>query len=455
MTVNARIKGQTITWAGGEPAIVADSIGFVNFQFEFSEDWKAYDKVAQFKHNDKTYNQRLNDDSCVLPAEIKEGICSVSIFGYIAGASERGTTTELVFYVSPSGFDPDGETPVPPTPDLYAQLLSTISDEHIADAVCEYLTKNPPPKGDKGDPGEKGEKGDPGRDGVDGKDGKDGRDGTDLGAYVTPTASGSIASFDDGADDLPVKSLMVDIDPAQAGSGEPSPTNVRPISGWTGAKVTKAGLESDTTGIYNISFPAEAGTVYGGTLDVTNGVLTVDKAYYQFNGTETPGSMAEFTTVKRATFRLSALGLPDAMAMAGVSNSGKTGLFSHGKYLSAWSGTSADVPHGYADVSNLHTYLPFENANSDSVKAYFSSQAQNGTPVQIVYSLATPITYQLTPIEVKTMLGANNIWADTGDVSVSYRADPTLIYNKIMNAITNLSANLADADAALNEVGVI
>ena len=269
----------------------------------------------------------------------------------------------------------------------------------------------------------KGPKGDPGRSGV------------DLGAYVTPTATGTIASFDDGADDLPVKSLMVDIDPAQSGSGEPSPTNVRPISGWAGAKVTKAGLESYTTDIYNISFPAEAGTVYGGTLDATNGVLTVDKAYYQFNGTETPASFAEFTTVKRATFRLSSLGLPDAMAMAGVPNSGETGLFSHGKYLTAWTGTSADVPHGYADVSNLHTYLPFENATSDSVKAYFSSQAENGTPVQIVYSLATPITYQLTPTEVKTLLGVNNIWADTGDVSVSYRADPTIIYNKLTAAI--------------------
>jgi hypothetical protein len=33
-----------------------------------------------------------------------------------------------------------------------------------------------------------------------------------------------------------------------------------------------------------------------------------------------------------------------------------------------------------------------------------------------------PIEYQLTPQEVTTLLGVNNIWADTGDVTVTYGA---------------------------------
>jgi hypothetical protein len=41
----------------------------------------------------------------------------------------------------------------------------------------------------------------------------------------------------------------------------------------------------------------------------------------------------------------------------------------------------------------------------------------------VVYLLAEPITYQLTPHEVKSLLGANTIYADTGDTSVEYRAD--------------------------------
>ena len=50
--------------------------------------------------------------------------------------------------------------------------------------------------------------------------------------YIHKTASGDIATITDGADDVPVKSLSVNIVPKQSGSGDPSPSNVRPISGW-------------------------------------------------------------------------------------------------------------------------------------------------------------------------------------------------------------------------------
>ena len=44
-------------------------------------------------------------------------------------------------------------------------------------------------------------------------------------------------------------------------------------------------------------------------------------------------------------------------------------------------------------------------------------------PLYVTAELAVPVTYQLTPAEVRTLLGVNNIWADTGSVSVEYRAD--------------------------------
>lgn len=54
------------------------------------------------------------------------------------------------------------------------------------------------------------------------------------------SASGSIVSFSDRAD-LPLKSLLVNIDPVQSGTGDPSPDNVRPISGWSAVKVARTG----------------------------------------------------------------------------------------------------------------------------------------------------------------------------------------------------------------------
>lgn len=60
-------------------------------------------------------------------------------------------------------------------------------------------------------------------------------------AFVEKTASGAVATFPDGADAIPVKSVIAHIKPVQSGSGDPSPSNVRPISGWTGVNVTRAG----------------------------------------------------------------------------------------------------------------------------------------------------------------------------------------------------------------------
>lgn len=67
----------------------------------------------------------------------------------------------------------------------------------------------------------------------------------------TPTA---IATFTDGAN-LPMPKLEVAIEPVQEGSGDPSPENIRPISGWTEANVNVSGVniwdEEWANGYYN------------------------------------------------------------------------------------------------------------------------------------------------------------------------------------------------------------
>ncbi|MBQ2158011.1 MAG: hypothetical protein II443_05560, partial [Oscillospiraceae bacterium] len=46
--------------------------------------------------------------------------------------------------------------------------------------------------------------------------------------------------------------------------------------------------------------------------------------------------------------------------------------------------------------------------------------------LQVVYELATPQAYQLTPQQIQTLLGTNNVWANSGDVEVIYIADTKL-----------------------------
>ena len=78
---------------------------------------------------------------------------------------------------------------------------------------------------------------------------------------------------------------------------------------------------------------------------------------------------------------------------------------------------------GWCTVFKFHStgatnwiYLTTTMAAED-VKTYMGNH-----DVFAVCELATPITYQLTPQEVTTLLGQNNIWADAGDVEVTYYA---------------------------------
>ena len=68
----------------------------------------------------------------------------------------------------------------------------------------------------------------------------------------TPT---DIATFNASA--LPMPSLKVGIEAVQSGNGDPSPTNVRPISGWSAVNVYRTGIniwdEDWEVGIYNSS----------------------------------------------------------------------------------------------------------------------------------------------------------------------------------------------------------
>lgn len=54
-------------------------------------------------------------------------------------------------------------------------------------------------------------------------------------------ASGSVVNFTDPVGGQSLKSFVVDIVPAQAGSGDPSPSNIRAISGWTQADIVCEG----------------------------------------------------------------------------------------------------------------------------------------------------------------------------------------------------------------------
>ena len=306
----------------------------------------------------------------------------------------------------------------------------------------------------------------------------------------------------------PVVDLKIKIKPVQAGKNNPSPTNIRPISGWTGANVVRCGKNlcfskianssigssgtisesdsydgyiarvkegvtykiSDVQGVtsfrygffenvpvvgatsydgsirtittiqspidgyifirdakangavqielgeiattyapytgttYPITFPSEAGTVYGGELDVTSGVIiskyakvnlfTLNWTYIESYGV----FVANILNKRSGNFNVKCDGY---------------------KLTSVTAVTSMRNLEIKGAIDSNAIFVKDENyTNATTFR-------QSLRDINVVYQLATPLTYQLTSTEVTTILGVNNIWADTGDSYLVYKAKKT------------------------------
>lgn len=130
MSVKFVVQGQNLYRFSKEPILADKSVEFVELEFTFSSEWDGTSKTAQFIQDDKVYSQVLNENKCYLPQELNEGSFYLSVFGY--KGSKRATARKLQMSLEDSGFS-QGEVPIPPTPDLYAQLLVKI-DEAVKQA---------------------------------------------------------------------------------------------------------------------------------------------------------------------------------------------------------------------------------------------------------------------------------------------------------------------------------
>lgn len=349
---------------------------------------------------------------------------------------------------------------------------------------------------------------------------KDGETAVTIGEWgETETASGDIVTVENPNGVFAVKSLEVDLEPIQSGSGTPSPDNVRPISGHTDAVVSRSGknlLDTSTAEIgtawngasnsararlviplvvgqtytlkangtstldawYGIETntipPTSAGavlsnpytftattrylslgfnkmaiassdiealklqlelgstattyepyqgttyttalgrTVYGGTLDVTSGVLTVDREIVDLGDkTWTMISVSQGTM-----FRTTQSGIKQVSSTSEVINA----ICDRYRPVAQTSRAEGTLSTGVGSGGN----------NIDIIDSTYSTAAAFKTAMsgaQLVYELATPQTYQLTAQQIDLLTGDNNIWSDSGDITLEYGQNPSVLFN--------------------------
>lgn len=315
-------------------------------------------------------------------------------------------------------------------------------------------------------------------------------------------ASGPVASFETNIV-APLRKLLVNMLPIQAGSGDPSPENIRPISGFESVSVIRTGISiwdevwevgsiSNTTGLnanatdrirsvnyvavkpgtqYFVSGPHTVGlrfydsdrnylgystklnasfitaencyyirfiiltseysydtsinypssdhdyhpgnvqtvnitlgdTVYGGTLNVSTGRMTVTHVMntvseFAWSETDTPNIFRTNTTDKaiRTADLISSVyktveptivlaNMPDLSIKANASNS-------------------------------YRRYVYVKDTRYSTVEEFAAAQAST----QIAYELYTPLYLDVEPQQITTLIGENNVWSDAGDVNVTY-----------------------------------
>lgn len=136
-------------------------------------------------------------------------------------------------------------------------------------------------------------------------------------------------------------------------------------------------------------------TVYGGTLDVVSGVLTVDRVYVSMDGATQYSQTGDYTLYRKPNNPFS------------TNTSG-------GNALSNITNNFGNIATGLQD-----TKIQFPTGGT----GYIYASVPNGLDISsatAVYTLATPTTIQLTPTQIDSLLGRNNVWADSGDVTVWY-----------------------------------
>ena len=218
------------------------------------------------------------------------------------------------------------------------------------------------------------------------------------------TASGAVANF---TTEIPTN--LVDCKAsiiASQASGTPTPSNPLPISGYTGVTISVADENMSVQDTYTISWQTEAGTVYGGTLDVTTGTLTVTWTSLNLGSV----NWTYATNEAHPYFYTNALG-KKAGREIGM-------LCSIYKYVT---GYRSDVIADNYQIGNFNqSDITIVVRNDDYTDAPTFKTAMDG--INVYYELATPFDIDLTPEQIRAIVGTNNVYSDTnGNTTVKFK----------------------------------
>lgn len=194
---------------------------------------------------------------------------------------------------------------------------------------------------------------------------------------------------------------------------------VTPESTFVAERIMFRVKSNGTTVNVDAHLQIELDTVYGGTLNLLTGVMTVNKGCDTFDGSSDETWNILSSDKQRISFRgwlsnakkETATPITDMMTNSIPLSTTSENAFNNGKITCR--GTAYQSVYVYIFVP------PSEFNTIEQLRAYLADQ-----PWQVVYPLATPFEIQLTPHQIRSLYGSNTIFADTGNVALEYWAHP-------------------------------
>ena len=305
----------------------------------------------------------------------------------------------------------------------------------------------------------------------------------DIPASTTETLSGAVVKAENGAGCPAFSGMTVDIVPEQPGTGDPSGSNVRPLSGWTGLNLFRAGrnilplLSEQTKNGVTLTPLGDGGYTLKGTASGVNGFFfwsqSTAKRFkkgvtykYAMNvtriaeGTDSPtmqgyiGSSIKFNAAsgtytcndegetQQCRIRIGSGKTYDCTVYPTMTVLEDDAAFTTPEYNTReavdWTDEAGTVYGGTLDLVTGELTVTMANIalyNGETIgEPWYSSMdvyEAGRTPTtgaQVVYTLDTPLSYSIDPVELPSMLsGKNTVWTDAGDIYVSILSAASLV----------------------------
>lgn len=259
--------------------------------FDLDAEWNAFKiKTARFCYNGHYSDVVFTGNECEIPVIADTNEFEIGLF-----AGNLHTTTPAMVLCERSILSTSG-TPTNPSPDVYHQLIEKINSGMLRGPQGEKGSTGPwGPTGPQGPQGERGETGPEGPAGKDAPQIDDNTVSTDSpwsSRHIIETLCPALEETGNPVVCYPVAGYplgcKVSWAPTQAGEGDPSPDNVRPIKGRDSVVVERCGgnvIEFLSTNDFNsgikIAVDAEKNiTLNGTTVEKSNIVIGMCRLHW-------------------------------------------------------------------------------------------------------------------------------------------------------------------------------